>query len=63
MEPSNTKRYLKYEDIGICKVIKEGVFEHETTTCEVQLHIVYGYNKKDEENDDDDKYMNGDKTT
>ena len=60
---SSTKRNLKYIDIIIGKAMKEDVFEHETTTCEVQSHIVFRCNKKDEEEEDDDKDINGEKTT
>ena len=63
MNLSGTKIYLKYEDIGACEVIKENVFKHKTTTCEVQPHIVSGCNEKDEKGEDDDKYINGDKKT
>ena len=60
---SDTTRNLTYKDIVAFETIKEGVFEHETTTCETQPHIVSRCNEEDEENEDDNKDINGEKVT
>ena len=58
MDLSGTNMNLKYENIVACKVIKEDVFEHKTTTCEIQPHLVSKCNKHDEDVEDDEKNIN-----
>ena len=55
---SSTTRNLMYEDIIANEAIYEDLFEHETTTCEAQPHIISRCNEKDQ-NDDED--INGEK--
>ena len=52
---SSTTRYLTYEDIIACEAIKEDIFKHEMSICEVQPHIVSRCNEEDEEDEYDDK--------
>lgn len=61
--PSWTIYKLTYKDIIASEIIKEDVFEHESTTYEVEPHIVSRCNEKNKKDEDYDKDNYRDKIT
>jgi hypothetical protein len=63
VDPSCITKNLTYKYIIVCEAIKEGIFEHKTTTYETQSYNVSGCNEQNEEEEDDEKNIDKEKMT